>query len=749
MRKKPIPFLKNNLINFLRAWINIVIFLPNFFSVKNLLMTLFFPWKNIVFTQKVKGFNLGEWLEISFSNLISRLIGFYMRISLITFYLLLNLLIILLFPILFFLFILFQPIFYLLSLFQKDENELRELSKKEFLNSHLLDPKNIDKVLLWFEDYYSTTIKKQPWWELKNLLSLPPLARHWSAGYTYYLDQYGQELTSESYLANRPVIVDRENEIKQIESILSRSMEPNVILIGDEGVGKHTVIDSLANRIYYGQSHPQLAYRRIFKLNMQKVLSQFTDKSKREEFFDELLDEAVRAKNLIIFIDNLERYVNFYHPQGIDLSNVIEKYAKRNDIQFIGITHLFAYQKFILPNEKITRLFTPIKIDEIDSDTALKILLNLTFSFEFRYQVTIPYETLLTLINQSQFFITYIPFPEKAIVLLDEICAYAQSNRIKVIKPELVNLILSKKIQVPTALTEEIRNKLINLESLLKQRIIHQDYAISSLTNSLKNAFILLGKRKEPLARFLFLGPTGVGKTETAKALAQIFFGSEKFLIRFDMSLYQSKNDIPKLIGDMTTANPGLLSKAIREQPYGVLLLDEIEKADPDLINIFLTILDEGYFTDGFGKKVNCHNLVIIATSNAGAEFIFTKINNQVSINEKKLEKEMINYLIKNKIFMPEFLNRFDGVIFYQPLTQTTVKEIVKKIIKENITQIENSFQIKIIITDNFVNKLLDKSHNLSFGAREIRRMIETEIEYKIADLILNKKIKPNETITF
>lgn len=740
--------MKKNFSLFLKAWKNIFIFLPYFFSVKNLLQTLFYPWKNIVFSQDKKGLSLGEWFEIWFSNIISRIIGFFMRMSLLLFYLLLLIFLAIIFPLSVIIFFLIQPFTYFLTFWQKDENEQRMQSQKRFLETHLLDQKNKDEVLKWFENYYQKYLEKKIWWDLKNLLSFPPLARDWSYGYTYNLDQYGQELTSEKYLASRPSIIDRENEITQIEQILARSMEPNVILIGEEGVGKHTVVDALATRIYHGQSHPQLAYRRIFKLNMEKILAKYTDKSQREEFFDELLYEAAQAKNLIILIDNFDLYVNIYQ-QDLNLSSVIEKYAKTNSLQFITLTNLYSYQKFVLPNEKIIRLFTPVKIEEVNLKLTLKILQNLTFSFENRYQVLIPYETLLSLVDKSQFFITQIPFPEKAIVLLNEICVYSQTNKIKIIQPSLVDHIISKKIHMPTTLTPEIKEKLINLDQLLKQRIIFQDQAIDHLSNSIKRAFVLLGKRKEPLAKFLFLGPTGVGKTETAKALAEIFFGSEKYLIRFDMALYQSKNDIPKLIGDVSTANPGLLSKSIREQPYGVLLLDEIEKADHNLINIFLTVLDEGYFTDGYGKRVDCHNLVIIATSNVGASLIFEKIKNDQLIDQKVLENEIINFLTEKNIFSPEFLNRFDGIIFYQPLTKVIFKKVAEKIFTEDIEKFEKLYGIKINVTEEFLDELAKKNFNPAFGARDIRRLIETEIEYKITNLLLNKKIDQETVLTF
>jgi len=632
------------------------------------------------------------------------------------------------------------PILYIEYLYQKTEVEQKEIARLNFVGARLLNQENYKTVASWFEDYYLMHIHKTNWWKRSNLFSIPPLARDWAVGFTPTLDQYGQDLTSSSYQNKTLNIVDREKEIDEIERALSKSQDASVIVVGEEGVGKHTVVVALAKKMYEGKTKSLLMYKRILWLNMEKVLNKESDLQKRENFFEELLMEAAAAKNVIIFIDDLDQYIS-QDRSRIDLTTSFEKFAKTNQLQFLGITTPFFYEKFFLSNERLSRLFSKIDVKEVLAKDAEKILLQLAFTLEGRYQVTLPYETLKAAIEKSDFYITAIPFPEKAIDLLDSACVLAnQSGKSQgsiLVTPDLIDKVLSEKTHIPTTLTEKTKDKLVNLEQLLFAEIVNQQKAVLKISSALRRSFLLLGKRKKPLASLLFLGPTGVGKTETAKAIVKIFFGGEVYLVRFDMSNFQSTSDIPKLIGSLETGNPGLLAKAIRESPYGVLLLDEIEKANKDLLNIFLSVLDEGYFTDGFGKRVDCKNLVIIATSNAGSDLIYLKKAGSLQ-----------DYLIEQKIFTPEFLNRFDAVIAYNPLDQESAKSIAKKMISKISDDIYKLHKVKITVSDTYLNALITKGYDEKFGARNLERLLRDEIEDKIARVVLENKATEGQTIS-
>jgi ATP-dependent Clp protease ATP-binding subunit ClpA len=715
MRKNFWQYYWSSLHDFGEGIINIFIFLPYFFSISTLFKTLFHPWKNLIVKKTFIGFSFSDWTNRFAFGFISRSIGFTMRLSIITFYFLLQTLFMVILPFIALSSFLFTPIFHLLSLTQKTDQEKKDVFKKKFIETHLLNNENLFQVEEWFEKYYEQHLKKIIWWKLHNLLLYPPLARDWAVGYSPILDQYATDLATSSYLHHIKNIVDRKKEIAQIEQILTKSVENNVVIVGEEGVGKHTIVDAFAKKIYLGKTNINLMYKRILKLNMEKVLNEFVDQKQRENFFENLLKEAEQAKNIILFIDNFDKYIASGDGK-IDLTISLEKYTKSNFIQIIGVTTPFAFQNFIYSNEKISRIFNKVDVYEISIKEAENILLETVYSFETLYAVYIPYETIREVIEKSEFYLTTIPFPEKAVDLLDSACVYANKPRsISTITPEIINNVLTEKTHIPTVITKQMKEKLLNLETLLFSKIIQQDEAIKKLSSALRRSFLLIGKRKKPLATFLFLGPTGVGKTETAKAIAEVFFSD--LLLRFDMSEFQSKYDIPKLIGDSNSS--GFLTSTIREQSYGVLLLDEIEKADRNLINIFLTIIDEGYFVDGMGKKVDCKNLVIIATSNAKNE----------------------------NIFSPEFLNRFDGIIEFESLNQESIKILAKKTIEKISIDIFKLHKVKIFVSEKTINLISKKGFNPQYGARNLERTIRDEIEDKVAMLILEDKAKSGDKI--
>jgi len=742
MEKKLGFFLKRSFGDFFEAVSNVFIFLPYFFSIPTLLKTLFFPWKNLVTKKTTRGFSFSEWGDRLFFNLVSRTLGFFMRFSFLLFFLIILILYLISLPITFFVFIFLLPFQYLKIGFEKTEEEEKAGHRQHFIFNHLLNKENEAVVTQWFEEYYKKVYIHAHWWKISNLFSYPPMGRDWAVGYTPTVDEYCEELTSPLYQNQIKTAFDREKEIDQMQRIFSKSQEANVLIVGEEGVGKHTIIDAFAKKIYEGKVNNFLAFKRVLKLNMEKILTQFTDQKQRENFFEELLYEATEAKNIILFIDDLDKYI-FSGSDRVDLSVSLEKYAKTSKIQIIGVSTPFFYQKFIFPNEKISRIFEKVDVFEVSKSDAEKILLDATYFFEQRYQVIIPYESIKNTIDKSDFYITYIPFPEKAIDLLDSACTYVRQiktndKQIVKITPDIIDRMLTDKTHIPTSLTSQMKEKLLNLESLLFSTIVQQEEAVKEVSSALRRSFLLIGKRKKPLASFLFLGPTGVGKTETAKAITNAFFGSEKHMNRFDMSLYQSKNDIDNLIGSLDTGHPGLLTKTIRENPYGVLLLDEIEKGDKDLLNIFLTVLDEGYFTDGFGKRVDCKNLVIVATSNAGSDIIY----------QQKVSGNLINFLVEKRIFSPEFLNRFDGVITYLPLTETSIIEIARKMVNKIGEDIYKLYRVKLTVSDQFLKEIIGKGYDPKFGARNMERVVRKEIEDQVARLILENKAKEGETIT-
>lgn len=741
MSSKDESILKVVFSSFFEALFNIIIFLPYYFSVGPIFMSLFSPWKNMVVVKMGKGFSFSEWFNRFSFNGISRLLGFTLRASLLIVYLFAQVLLMIMVPAASVLFFFLLPFLYIMRLASKSQSEKYQLAKKTFLQTHLLHPENEQKVAEWFEQYYNNKLQKSQWWKLINLLSVPPLARNWSTGYTPTLDKFSKDLTDVLYDPQETRIIGREKELSEIERALSKSEEANVILVGDSGVGKHTVLNALAKRIYEGKINRLLIYRRLLYLDMEKILAERIDQKQREEFLEELFIEAKNANNVILIIDSFEKYITTVNNH-IDLSTPIEKFAQSSATQLIALTTPSLYQKIVLPHERIHELFTKIDIGEPSKEITLNILLNINFQFEKRFNISIPYETLVAIIEKSAFYIIEVPFPEKAIQLLDEVCVYTvQTLQKKQAMPNTVDTVLTEKTHISTNFSDSMKKILLHLETLLKKQVLFQDQAAEEIANCLRKDYLLLEKRTKPLATLLFLGPTGVGKTETAKAIARIFFNSEDKLIRFDMSNYQSKEQIPQLIGSGEDGNVGLLTKALHIKPYGVLLLDEIEKADKSLINIFLTILDEGYFTDGSGKTVNCKNFVIVATSNAGTAKLYSQ-------SATPAKESMMAYLIEQHVFEPEFLNRFDEIILFNKLDKTNAIIIAEKMLKSIAEQLYSIYKIRVSVNQNTLGGLVDKHYHPLFGARDLERLLRKEVEDKISKLLLEQKVQEGEIVT-
>ncbi len=740
-------YMEEHIRNYGQAVFNIFVFLPYYFSVDVMVRTLFAPWRRIAPKTKRVGFSFSEWGEDLMFSGISRMIGFTMRISVLLSYLVVLILYVpltIVCTIIFFL--LFVPTKYVLSLFQKSSSEKCAEAKSNFVLTHTLDARNQSVVETWYDRIATRLEDAHRWWELKTLMSTPPLARDWAQGYTPTLDQYSVDLSTDASRHDaRPMTIGREAELKQIEDVLCKSQDANILLTGVPGVGKTTIIESLAYRIYIGRGNPLLAFKRLVDLNLEKILAQHTDQKIREEILSTLLKEAHDAGNIIIVISDIDRYVSSGEAR-IDLSIPLEKYLSQPSVQVIGTTTPQAYERYIRIRSSLARHLSIIQIPEISPEVALAILMDHHHRYESRYQVTIPYETLVQTIKQSSYFVTDIPFPEKSLQLLDDACVFVKNNssKDKRVLPDIIDQVLSQKIHVPTALDATFKHKLLGVGAALDQSIVGQQSATKQIADAVQRAFVMLGKRNKPLATFLLLGPTGVGKTETAKALAQYFFDKDDSLIRFDMSEYQQVSDIPKLIGNTTTGEPGLLIAALRQKPYGVLLLDEIEKASGDLLNIFLTVLDEGYLTDSNGDRVDCKSHIVIATSNAGAVDFYHAHEHDVT---PPSQDELLRFLIEHKLFTPEFLNRFDGVIGYQPIDIAKAVRIGKMMLSQISKDILALHEVHLEISDDTLQAIIKKHFNPAYGARDLSRALSEEIETTVAQKLLSNSLKPGDTI--
>ena len=430
-------------------------------------------------------------------------------------------------------------------------------------------------------------------------------------------------------------------EITDLETILTKSNLSNALIVGDPGVGRKSIVQALAQRCYYGSSLPELNSKRVVELDMVAMLSHIHNQDTLEFTLDQIFRECLSAGNIILMIDQLDNYVaqRVEKPGEVDISPILSKYLAMPSFQFIGITSFDGLHRKLEQSSAFMEHFRKIEVEEVSEEDTIKILQNAALGYEQRYGILILYPSIREIVGLTSRYLPSVPFPKKALDVLDEAASYIKSIKERVLFPDHVAKIISDKTQIPIGKIEfKEKSVLLNLEQLIHERIVNQKEAVEEISIAMRRARAGIGSKKRPMGTFLFLGPTGVGKTETAKALSQIYFNGEDKMIRLDMSEFQAIADIPRLLGAISPVEQqGLLTTPVRENPFSLVLMDEIEKAHPNILNLFLQILDEGHITDGQGRKVMFTNTIIICTSNAGANLIFKALESGGEINKDDL----------------------------------------------------------------------------------------------------------------
>ncbi|MGB9743357.1 MAG: AAA family ATPase [Minisyncoccales bacterium] len=614
-----------------------------------------------------------------------------------------------------------------------------DLIFKKILVDYQLKFNDIKNLVRWLEKLEEETIKQKRFWEWNNLVRKGSLGREWVAGYTPTLDKFSTDISVLVKKRNFPEIIGHQEEIKSMERILARTEINNVLIVGEAGSGRKSMIYALAKKSLLGESLPELNYKRVVQLDLTALLTQLASLDEIESILDAIFREVLTAGNVILVIDEIHNFIGGGAKLGaIDISNILASYLASPAFPIVAITTFEGLHKNLEQNSSILSLFEKVEVAEISLEETLELLQNLSLVLEQKNKRFVSYQALRDIIAYCDKYLPAIPFPEKAMDLLDEAMIYLNQTKEKVLLSKHIAEIFSKKTQIPVGEIEEKERKvLLNLEKLIHERIINQEEAVMEVATALRRARTKISVRKGPMGCFLFLGPTGVGKTETSKALAEIYFGSEERIIRLDMSEFQNINDIPRLLG--APGQEGLLTTPVREQPFSLILLDELEKAHPNILNLFLQVFDEGHLTDGLGRKVDFKNSIIIATSNAGYQIILQALsdkNKWVTI-----KKDLLDYLFREGIFRPEFINRFDAVVIFKPLTQENlllIADLLFKKLKQNLKEKE----IELVIAEPLKKKIVELGYDPVFGARQMRRVIQDKIENVLAQAILSGEIK-------
>ncbi|MBI2038546.1 MAG: ATP-dependent Clp protease ATP-binding subunit [Candidatus Nealsonbacteria bacterium] len=525
-------------------------------------------------------------------------------------------------------------------------------------------------------------------------------------------------------------VIGHQKEIEAIERILARREKNNVLVVGESGSGRKSIIQAIASKSYLGESLKEVNYKRVVQLDLASLINQAGSLKAAENVLDAIFSEVASSGNIILAIDEFHNF--------LDISGVISPYLALPNFPVIAITTFEGLHKNIEQNSSLLDFFEKVEVEEIGEQETLLLLENLSLFLERKYKIFISYSALREIIRLSDKYLPDDSFPEKAIKLLDEIIVYVSQRKSKTLLAEDVFKIVSEKTQIPVgAMETKEKEILLDLENLIHQRIINQQEAVNEVSSALRRARAEVSIRKGTIGSFLFLGPTGVGKTETAKALAAIYFGSEDKMIRLDMSEFQDVTDIPRLIG--SPGQEGLLTTKIRETPFSLILLDEIEKAHPNILNLFLQVLDEGQLTDGLGRKTNFKNSIIIATSNAGYQVILEALKENTIWEQVKAK--LLDFIFEKAIFRPEFINRFDAVVVFGPLSKENLMDIAQLLLnklKKNLAEKD----IEFVITEALKAKIVELGYDPTFGARAMQRVIQDKIGNVLATAILSNQIK-------
>lgn len=632
------------------------------------------------------------------------------------------------------------------------------------------------------------------------------------------LDQYARDLTQYAKDGKLDPVLNRDDEIESVIGILSRRMKNNPCLIGEPGVGKTAIVEGLASRIVDGAVPDTLEQKRILILDLSGMVAGSKYRGEFEERIKRALRETKAAGNILLFIDELHTVIGAGGAEGaIDASNILKPAMARGEIQVIGATTREEYRKHIEKDAALERRFQPVVIEEPSAVQTISMLKGLRSRYEEFHKVEITDAAIEAAVQLSERYLNDRYLPDKAIDLIDEASAkfhlqtvYAQSDRTQEYEKEREDLYeqkeqaliagdlehvrellaaekkLEKKIEKEEELKQEQRQKkdkilpshiaqvvakwthipveqmeeaekerLKKLDAILHERVVGQNDAVKAVARAIRRGRVGLKDPKRPIGSFLFLGPTGVGKTELSKALAEAVFGSEKDMIRVDMSEYMEKQSVSKMIGSppgyVGYEEGGQLSEKVRRKPYSVLLFDEIEKAHPDVFNMLLQVLEDGHITDAHGKKVDFKNTIIIMTSNAGANRIISPKTlgfGQAKTSEEEYQKmkESVMEEVKH-IFKPEFINRVDEMIVFHALNKENIKDITKIMLKQFAKRVKDQMDMELCIADDVVDFISDKGFDKDYGARPIRRALQTELEDVLAEAVLMGDISIGDTV--
>jgi ATP-dependent Clp protease ATP-binding subunit ClpA len=599
----------------------------------------------------------------------------------------------------------------------------------------------------WVERDSKRRKQRERWWGKVSLGQTPAFGADFAYGEAAVLGKYGTDISKKAISggSNFRFIYGSE-AIKELEIILSRSKEANAILVGEEGAGKMDVILDFARDIMNGYTHPSLAKKRVVSIDGKALISQCRTKQEFDAEIMRVMNDAVKAGNIILVLEDLPGLIEGGYALESDVMGIIDPYLRSNTIQVIATADTSHFHRLIEPNTAIMQRFEKVMLTEPPEDSIIRILEEAAERLERRNPLRFTYPAIVEIVKGAENYFPDGVMPDKALDLLDELVPYLRERGCHLVKKLDVLGFIKEKTNIPVgAISDDERERLMHLEGLMQRLVIGQSRALKVVSDALRRSRAGVRSQNRPIGAFLFLGPTGVGKTETAKALATVFFGDESAMRRIDMSEYQGDDGLERMIGSMNGI-PGTLPVILREQPYGVILLDEFEKTNPKVLDLFLQVFDEGIFHDAQGKKANARNSIFIATSNAGAQEIREAIRQGVDLDTA--EKSIIDAIIASGWFKAELLNRFDGIVLFHPLTTEDYRQIARLMLEKLKKRLREK-SINLVVNDILIDAVMYHGVDPDFGARPMTRAVQEVVEEKVAEKIIQGKLLQGSTLEF
>jgi ATP-dependent Clp protease ATP-binding subunit ClpC len=579
----------------------------------------------------------------------------------------------------------------------------------------------------------------------KKMASFKPssnMDRAYTALETPLLDRFSYDWTLAAKWGRVDLCVERDEEIRKIFDVVEKG-QYGMLLVGPFGVGKNSVIGGVAQRMVLENVPTQFQDKRLIEIDIAHLLGGLTPDAAEQRLL-QIIVEVARARNIILYIKDIEKIMGITSGQegSLDMASVLSDAISRGLVYCLASVTDENYQKYI-EKSLLGSLMTKVEIKEPDINTAIRMVESKVPLIESKYGIYFSYNSLAEVVNLTARYMHDTYLPGKAISVLESVAVVASRKENKTVDREAIASVITELTHIPvTKLTQDESQSLLNLEEKIHERVIGQDEAVKMVSSALRRARVELRESKRPIANFLFLGPTGVGKTELAKAVSEVYFGREDYMIRVDMSEYQNSDSVNKMIGSPEGV-AGYLTEAVRKMPFSLILLDEVEKAHPDILNLFLQVMDDGRLTDGQGKTIDFTNSIIIATSNVGSVLIQQTVReggNFDSLKEQLINTELV------KAMRPELINRFDGVIIFKPLNEDSMIEITKLLVAKVKQRIESKGYL-FSVSDAVIKQLAALGFNPEFGARPLRRLLQEKIDDSIATKLLEGGVERRDTI--